>query len=78
MVQVQGAVEVRLWCVRECSGEGGLQYACSIACRGSRRGQGGGRSLPPSSGSTQVGTTPRVAFQAMIGADGEENVEGAP
>jgi hypothetical protein len=37
-----------------------------------------GRSLPPSSGSTQVGTTPCVAFRAMIGADGEENVEGAP
>ena len=32
---------------------------------------------PPSSGPTQVGTTPSLAFQAMIRPDGEQETEVA-
>jgi hypothetical protein len=38
-------------------------------------GAAGDGSLRPSSGPTQTGTTPRLAFRAVIGADGEETVE---
>src|SRR3712207_7118079 len=34
------------------------------------RSASGSRSLPPSCGPTQVGTTPSVAFRARIGSDG--------
>jgi hypothetical protein len=34
-------------------------------------GTGWGELLPPSSGPTQAGTTPRVAFRVLIGPSGE-------
>jgi len=36
-----------------------------------------GSLLPPSGGPTQVGTTPRVAFRAKIGSDGDMKIEVA-
>jgi hypothetical protein len=34
--------------------------------------------LPPSSGPTQVGTTPCLALRAVIGADGDVEIAVAP
>jgi hypothetical protein len=36
-----------------------------------------GRGLPPSGGPTQARTTPPVAFRAVIGLDGEAEMEVA-
>ena len=38
-------------------------------------GAGGGELLPPSSGSTQARTTALVAFRALVGPDGEVEMD---